>query len=79
MPLFAVAGAALSGGNILISWADTNSGSGATFTYWYDQVSITNSMTGQLNKQTINFILGNYMRSFFFANENKFGIWGSVL
>ncbi|MGA2660493.1 MAG: CARDB domain-containing protein, partial [Verrucomicrobiota bacterium] len=42
-----VTGGLVSGGNLLISWADTNSGSGATFTYWYDQVIVTNSTTGQ--------------------------------
>jgi hypothetical protein len=42
-----VTGSLVSGGNLLISWADTNSGSGATFTYWYDQVIVTNGTTGQ--------------------------------
>jgi hypothetical protein len=42
-----VTGNLTSGGNLLISWTDTNSGSGATFTSWYDQVMVTNSTTGQ--------------------------------
>ncbi len=42
-----VTGSLVSGGNLLISWRDTNSGAGATFTYWYDQVIVTNSTTGQ--------------------------------
>jgi hypothetical protein len=42
-----VTGSLISGGNLLISWADTNSGLGATFSYWYDQVIVTNSATGQ--------------------------------
>ncbi len=41
-----VSGNLVSGGSVLVSWADTNSGSGATFSYWYDQVIVTNS-TGQ--------------------------------
>ena len=42
-----VTGNLVSGGAVLISWADTNSGSGATFSYWYDQVIVTNSTAGQ--------------------------------
>jgi hypothetical protein len=37
----------ISGGSIVVSWADTNVGPGATFTYWYDQVIVTNVTTGQ--------------------------------
>src|SRR5208337_3465193 len=32
---------------VVISWSDTNAGSGATFTSWYDQVVVTNTTTGQ--------------------------------
>jgi hypothetical protein len=42
-----VTGNLVSGGAVLISWADTNSGSGATFNYWYDQVIVTNSTARQ--------------------------------
>jgi hypothetical protein len=42
-----VSGDLISGGNLLLSWGDTNAGSGATFTSWYDRVIVTNSTTGQ--------------------------------
>ena len=40
-------GSLTSGGNVAILWNDTNSGAGATYTYWYDQVTVTNVTTGQ--------------------------------
>ncbi|PWU11941.1 MAG: hypothetical protein C5B50_22285 [Verrucomicrobia bacterium] len=42
-----VSGSLVSGGNVQIVWADTNSGGGSTFTYWYDQVLVTNVTTAQ--------------------------------
>ena len=41
-----VTGNLVSGGNLLISWRDTNSGAGATFTSWYDRVIVTNGTDG---------------------------------
>jgi hypothetical protein len=41
-----VSGDLVSGGNLTISWADTNAGSGATYTYWYDQIIVSNLTTG---------------------------------
>ncbi len=41
-----VAGDLVSGGALTISWADTNAGSGATYTYWYDQIIVSNLTTG---------------------------------
>ncbi|HEY9510213.1 MAG TPA: CARDB domain-containing protein, partial [Verrucomicrobiae bacterium] len=43
----AATGTFVSGGNIVITWNDANTGSGATYTSWYDQVLVTNITTGQ--------------------------------
>jgi hypothetical protein len=43
----AATGAFAAGGNIVISWNDTNSGAGDTYTSWYDGVIVTNATTGQ--------------------------------
>ncbi len=43
-----VTGSLISGNGVMISWTDTNAGAGATFTYWYDQVVVSNLTTGQL-------------------------------
>ncbi|HWD20921.1 MAG TPA: LamG-like jellyroll fold domain-containing protein, partial [Verrucomicrobiae bacterium] len=37
----------LSGGQATVSWIVTNTGTGATFNYWYDQVTVSNTLTGQ--------------------------------
>jgi CARDB/Divergent InlB B-repeat domain/Bacterial Ig-like domain len=42
-----VTGTLISGNTLQISWTDTNAGAGATFTYWYDEVEVTNITTGQ--------------------------------
>ncbi len=43
----AASGTFSAGGNIVVSWADTNSGAGNTYTSWYDGVIVTNTTTGQ--------------------------------
>jgi hypothetical protein len=43
----AASGTFVSGGAIVISWTDTNSGAGDTFTYWFDQIIVTNATTGE--------------------------------
>src|SRR6185369_1511862 len=42
-----VTGSLSSGSSVVIAWNDTNSGAGATYTYWHDQVIVTNTTTGQ--------------------------------
>ncbi len=41
-----VTGDLVSGGNLTISWADTNAGPAATYAYWYDQIIVSNLTTG---------------------------------
>jgi hypothetical protein len=55
MTNLSVSGNFVSGGNLLIAWQDTNAGVGATFTYWYDQVIVTNTTTGQTLLNTVVF------------------------
>ena len=42
-----VSGSLTSGNRVAILWTDTNSGAGATFADWYDQVTVSNATTGQ--------------------------------
>ena len=44
----AVIGSLVSGTTATITWNDINTGAGATFSYWYDRVMVTNITTGQV-------------------------------
>jgi hypothetical protein len=47
-----VTGTLASGSQVTISWTDTNSGAGPTYTYWYDRVQVTNA-SGQVLLDTV--------------------------
>ena len=48
-----VNGSLISGSTLTITWTDTNTGAGPTFSYWYDRVTVTNLTTSQTLLDTV--------------------------